>query len=139
MHFPAARRLLDRVLAVSGPAIFVSYIIYVASPLVVIVRAYRSGRPEPALFVAPLRDLYYFFDATATPLFELCYAANAAKVGFVVMAYVTVDYFYVELCVYVLAMYAELRSMVGAVGGAAVADRPARLRQCIRFHVEIVG
>lgn len=140
VHFERAHRMLERVLSAGGNIVLVSFVIYVSSPLAIILTAYLRNSLRPEHFVAPLRDLYYFFDATTSPLFEVCYAANAAKVALVCMVYVTVDFFFVEVSVYVLAMYAELKQMVGELHAMKQADRrSAELRRCIRFHIEIVG
>lgn len=83
---------------------------------------------------------YYFFDASESPLFELCYLINMAKLAYVVLAFLAVDIMFIEVCFYILAMYQELRAMLRQlkqVGGGYSRTRH-QLLECIRLHAEIV-
>lgn len=137
--FNDTKRLLDRLLPVFGKITVAAWFLYTASPLFIICKAYLTHTAQPELFVAPLRDMYYFFDASHSPLFEITYAANALKIGFVCMGFMLVNVLFVELAAYVLAAYGDLRAMVGAMRAEmSSTERTAALRNCIRMHLEII-
>lgn len=138
-HFSNTQQQLDRLLPAFGKTVIAAWLIYTTSPLFVICKAYVTHSVHPELFVAPLRDLYYFFDSTHSPLFEITFAANMLKIGVVCMGFVLINDFFVELCAYVLAMYADLRAMAMALhADMSAAQRAARLRNCVRLHIEII-
>lgn len=131
---------LDRAITFSGRFVIATFVLYVASPLVIIFKAYLTDSLRPELFVAPLRDLYYFFDATTSPVFEICYAVNVAKIGIVTVVYLATTFMFVELMVYLLGLYWELNMMVGGLSTSSTSEeRLIKWRQCIRFHMEIIG
>lgn len=120
-----------------------SYLVYIAVPAITQFQAYRRGEVDEDTYAASFHDLYYFFETTETPLYEIFYAAFALGVFAMMTSYFAKGFLFITFCFYLVALYDDLKWMLMRVDqrrGKQVGDvlqRERMMRECVRVHNQI--
>lgn len=84
---------------------------------------------------------YYFWDASQSPAFEICYLLTSMAMFFMIIGFLAVDLFFVGICLYIKALYDELIYMLKQVDEhrTSTDERELQISNCINFHTDILG
>lgn len=81
---------------------------------------------------------YYFFDTNQSPLLETFYLLYVVAVYFIVNVFLTKNFVFFAVCLYVVGMYDELMLELRKIDVVRSSDRSRRIKQCARIHVELI-
>lgn len=82
---------------------------------------------------------YYFFDATKAPMFYICYLLNVISLVAVVISFLSIDFMFISVSLYIVGLYQELQFNLRQVSEVmTVKARTAAIVKCIRFHKDIL-
>lgn len=120
-----------------------SYLVYIAVPAFTQFQAWRRGEVDEQTYAASFHDLYYFFETTETPLYEIFYVAFALGVFAMMTSYFAKGFLFITFCFYLVALYGDLKWLLVRVDqrkGKAVGDvqqRQRLMKECVRVHNQI--
>lgn len=139
--FEESERKLSQICKLFERQLLCSCIFYYLSPPALQFRAYITDTVTERTYEAPYHDLYYFFDATKSPWFEVCYILNGISIVPIFIIFLCIDFLFVSVSWYIVAMYNELQSILKELKVTRFEKVNLRrnvLCQSLQFHTDIL-